>query len=201
MFRLYATTFLGKFRGTSDQEHHLHESPAAMTIPLWVLAILAAVGGFLGIPAVIKPDAHWLAKFLGPVVGSGTGVEMGAGTEWALIGTSVVIALIGTFAAVARFSRKPELGEPTGFGKVLANKWYVDEIYNAIFVKPLDLLAQFLVFFDKYVVDGIINGIGRLVQYGSRQLRLLQSGQVGGYVLLMVVGILILFLVELFVKK
>jgi NADH-quinone oxidoreductase subunit L len=132
------------------------------------------------------------------VVGEGNGAELPHGTEWGLIATSVVLALIGTFAAVSRFSRKPELGEPAGFGKVLANKWYVDEFYNALIVRPLDLLAQFLVFFDKNVVDGIVNGVGRLVQYGSRQLRLLQSGQVGGYVLLMVLGILVLFLVELF---
>jgi NADH-quinone oxidoreductase subunit L len=201
MFRLYATTFMGGFRGTHDQEHHLHESPFVMTLPLWVLAILAVTAGFLGIPAVIKPDAHWLGHFLGPVVGEGSGKELSAGTEWGLMGVSVVLALIGTFWAVARFSKKPDLAEPTGFGKVLANKWYVDEFYNAVVVKPLDLLAQFLVFFDKNVIDGIVNGVGRLVQYGSRQLRLLQSGQVGGYVLLMVVGIIILFLVELFVKK
>ncbi|GGB18981.1 NADH-quinone oxidoreductase subunit L [Puia dinghuensis] len=198
MFRLFAMTFGGKFRGTHEQEHHLHESPAAMTIPLWVLAILSVVGGFVGIPAVIAPNAHWLAKFLGPVVGEGTGAELASGTEWGLIATSVVLALIGSIGAWARFSKKPELGEPTGFGKVLANKWYVDEFYNAMIVRPLDLLAQFLVFFDKNIVDGIVNGVGRLVQYGSRQLRLLQSGQVGGYVLLMVLGILILFLVELF---
>jgi len=215
MFRLYAMTFMGSFRGTHEQEyggggagiggHHegqahsgLHESPAAMTIPLWVLAILAVVAGFLGIPAVIAPNAHWLAKFLGPVVGEHAGSELAHGTEWMLIGVSVLLALIGTFAAVGRFSKKPELGEPTGFGKVLANKWYVDEFYNALIVRPLDLLAQFLVFFDKNIVDGIVNGVGRLVKYGSRQLRLLQSGQVGGYVLLMVLGILVLFLVELF---
>ena len=198
MFRLYATTFMGGFRGTHEQEHHLHESPAAMTIPLWVLAILAVVAGFLGIPAAIAPNAHWLARFLGPVVGEGAGTELAHGTEWGLMGVSVLLALIGTFVAVGRFSKKPELGEPTGFGKVLANKWYVDEFYNAVIVRPLDLLAQFLVFFDKNIVDGIVNGVGRLVQYGSRQLRLLQSGQVGGYVLLMVLGILILFLVELF---
>lgn len=117
------------------------------------------------------------------------------------MGVSVLVALIGTFVAVGRFSKRPELGEPTGFGKVLANKWYVDEFYNAIIVRPLDLLAQFLVFFDKNVIDAIVNGVGRLVQYGSRQLRLIQSGQVGGYVLLMVVGIIVLFLVELFIKK
>jgi NADH-quinone oxidoreductase subunit L len=114
---------------------------------------------------------------------------------------SVALAVIGVGYAWARFSKKPDLAEPTGFGKVLANKWYVDELYNAIVVRPLDLLAQFLVFFEKNIIDGIVNGVGRLVQYGSRQLRLLQSGLVGGYVLLMVVGIVVLFLVELFIKK
>jgi len=233
MFRLYAMTFRGGFRGTHEQDDrggagiggpdvpeqsernerggarddaptkfharsaHLHESPAAMTIPLWILAILAAVAGFLGIPEEFAPNAHWLAKYLGPVVGEGSHGESGI---WLMV-VSVVLALVGVVTAWARYSRKPELGEPTGFGKVLANKWYVDEIYNAVIVKPLDLLAQFLVFIDKNVVDGVVNGIGKLVQYSSRQLRLLQSGLVGGYVLLMVVGILILFLVELFVKR
>ena len=200
MFRLYATTFRGSFRGGHDAEHHLHESPAAMTVPLWVLAILAVVAGFLGIPAVIMPHAHWLEGFLGPVLGESTVRELPAGTEWGLMGTSVVLALLGTFVALGRFSKKPDLAEPTGFGKVLANKWYVDELYNALVVKPLDVLAQFLVFIDKHIIDGIVNGVGRLIQYSSRQLRLLQSGQVGGYVLLMVVGIIVLFLVELFTK-
>src|SRR5580698_3890379 len=129
MFRLYATTFMGGFRGTQEQENHVHESPFVMTLPLWILAILAVSAGFLGIPAVIKPDAHWLGHFLGPVVGEGSGKELPAGTEWGLMGVSVVLALIGTFWAVARFSKKPDLAEPTGFGKVLANKWYVDEFY------------------------------------------------------------------------
>jgi NADH-quinone oxidoreductase subunit L len=212
MFRLYATTFRGSFRGSHEQEHHLHESPSAITIPLIILALLAAVAGFLGIPEVFAPHAHWLEHFLEPVfAASGAGVKtpegstggagLSAGTEWALMGISVAVALIGTIYAWGRFSRKPELDEPAGFGRVLANKWYVDELYNAIIVRPMDLLAQFLVFFDKHVIDWIVNGVGRLVQYGSRQIRLLQSGQVGGYVLLMVVGIIVLFLVELFVKK
>ena len=201
MFRLYATTFLGKFRGTHDQEHHLHESPGAITIPLVILAILAAGAGFLGIPAVFAPNAHWLGKYLAPVLGEGAhGPELERGMEITLMVVSVALALIGSLWAGFRFSKKPDLAEPTGFGKFLANKWYVDELYNAIIVRPLDLLAQFLVFFDKNIIDGIVNGVGRLVQYGSRQLRLLQRGQVGGYVLLMVVGILVLFLVELFTK-
>jgi NADH-quinone oxidoreductase subunit L len=201
MFRLYATTFRGSFRGTHEQEHHLHESPAAMTIPLWVLAILAVVAGFVGIPEAWMAGGHRLHEYLSPVLGpEAHGPEMEKGTEMMLVVVSVVLAVIGVVSAWARFSKKPELGEPTGFGKVLANKWYVDELYNVIVVKPLDLLAQFLTFFDKNIIDGIVNGVGRLVQYGSRQLRLLQSGLVGGYVLLMVVGILILFLVELFTK-
>jgi NADH-quinone oxidoreductase subunit L len=207
MFRLYATTFRGSFRGSHDQEHHLHESPSAITIPLIVLALLAAGAGFLGIPEVFAPNAHWLEHFLEPIFAASAripGAEapvMSAGTEWGLMGVSVALALIGTIYAWGRFSRRPELEEATGFGKVLANKWYVDELYNAIIVKPLDLLAQFFVFFDKHVIDWIVNGVGRLVQYGSRQIRLMQSGQVGGYVLLMVVGIIVLFLVELFAKK
>jgi NADH-quinone oxidoreductase subunit L len=207
MFRLYATTFLGKFRGTHDQEHHLHESPAAMTIPLVVLALLAAGAGFLGIPEVFAKNAHWLGHFLEPIfAGSGAtpvehAAEGGAGQEGLLMGISVVVALIGVLSAWLRFSKKPDLAEPTGFGKVLANKWYVDELYNAIIVRPLYGLSRFLTNIIERIIDWIVNGVGRLVQYGGRQLRLLQSGQVGGYVLLMVVGILALFLVELFVKK
>jgi NADH-quinone oxidoreductase subunit L len=201
MFRLYATTFSGGFRGTHEQEHHLHESPSAITIPLIVLAILATVAGFLGIPEALAPDAHVLGKYLAPVVGEGSKVEVAHGTELGLMALAAVLALATSLLAWSRFKSKPDLAEPTGFGKVLANKWYVDEFYNAIIVRPLDLLAQLLVFIEKNIIDGIVNGVGRLVQYGSRQLRLLQSGQVGGYVLLMVVGILVLFLVELFVKK
>ena len=77
--------------------------------------------------------------------------------------------------------------EEKGFGKVLENKWYVDELYDKIIVNPLNKLAGFLNnIFERYIIDGIVNGVGRVVNYGSRQLRLLQSGQVGSYVLLMV---------------
>ncbi len=231
MFRLYATTFQGQYRGVNNTVHGgedaadtghgghdahgghghglPHESPSAITIPLIVLAILAAVSGFLGIPEAIKPDSHWLANFLAPVV-SGTeganlpaaaGHEISNGTEIGLMVASALLAIVVSLWAGMKFSKKPDLGEATGFGKVLANKWYVDELYGVIILKPLSAIESMLQWIDKYVIDGIVNGIGRLVQYGSRQLRLVQSGQVGGYVLLMVVGILVLFLVELFVKK
>jgi NADH-quinone oxidoreductase subunit L len=206
MFRLYATTFLGKFRGTTDQEHHLHESPAPITFPLIILAVLAVVGGFVGIPDVFAKNAHLLGHFLEPVFGgqekSVSTPALAASTEWMLMGVSAGLALIMVVFAWSRYSRDPELGEPAGFGKLLADKWYVDELYQTIIVKPLNAFAGFLNrVIEKNVIDGLVNGAGRLVQYGSRQLRYLQSGQVGGYVLLMVISIVILFVVQLFLRK
>ena len=127
---------------------------------------------------------------------------MHAGTEWMLMIVSAALALVAVIFAWSRYSKKPELEDPQGFGKVLANKWYVDELYDAIIVRPLNALAKFLNnVLEKSIIDWIVNGIGRLVQYGSRQIRLLQSGQVGGYVLLMVIGVVILFVIQLFLKK
>ncbi|HTJ11053.1 MAG TPA: NADH-quinone oxidoreductase subunit L [Dinghuibacter sp.] len=205
MFRLLAMTFLGQFRGTHEQEHHLHESPAAITIPLIVLAVLAAGAGFLGIPAYMHPDAHILEKFLAPVFAASTDMkplaETPAGVEWALTGASVVLILICSAWALAKFAKFTGPGkEATGFAKILENKWYVDELYDAVIVRPINGLAGFL---NKYVerlgLDGIVNGIGRLVQYSGRQIRLLQSGQAGTYILLMVIGMVVLFIVQLFI--
>ncbi|MFL5748910.1 MAG: NADH-quinone oxidoreductase subunit L [Niastella sp.] len=206
MFRLYATTFRGTFRGTEEQKHHLHESPAAMTIPLVVLAILAAVGGLIGIPESIMPDAHKLEQFLDPIFAQSNEIKMAAlpehHTEINLMVISVALALVMIIFAWVKYSKKPELNEPAGFGKVLADKWYIDELYNFAIVKPLQWLAKFMnSFFEKKVVDGIVNGVGRLVNYTSRQVRLLQSGLVGNYVLLMVLSMLALFIVKFFIQK
>ncbi len=204
MFRLYATTFLGNFRGTEKQQHHLHESPSAMTVPLVVLAVLAVVGGFIGIPEVMIPNANAIGHFLHPVFAGGENAasEIPASTEWMLMGLSTALALTMVLYAWSRFSKNPELGEPVGFGKWMRDKFYVDEIYDALIVKPMNALADFFNrIMEKEVIDGLVNGTGRLVQYGSRQLRYLQSGQVGGYVLLMVIGIVVLFVVQLFLRK
>ncbi len=207
MFRLYATTFLGQFRGGDQLHgHQPHESPAAMTIPLIVLAILSVIGGWVGIPEVLMPNAHSLEHFLDPIFAESAkhahAHHLDHNTEYMLMGVSVGIAVIAIFYALGRFSKRPELAEPTGFGKVLANKWYVDELYNFIIVKPLNWIGKFLNnFVEKDVLDWTVNGVGRLISYSSRQVRLLQSGQVGSYVLLMVLGILAFFVIQFFVKK
>jgi len=206
MFRLYATTFRGSFRGTEEQKHHLHESPAAMTIPLIVLAILAAAGGLIGIPESIMPDAHKLEHFLEPIFAKSNEIKMAAlpdhHTEKNLMYISVIGASLFIIFAWARYSKKPELNEPAGFGKVLADKWYIDELYNFIIVKPLNWLAKIMnSFVEKRFIDWLVNGVGRTVNYTSRQVRLLQSGLVGNYVLLMVLSMLALFVVKFFLKK
>jgi NADH-quinone oxidoreductase subunit L len=206
MFRLYATAFLGKFRGTEKQKEHLHESPSPMTIPLIVLALGAVFAGFLGIPEVFVKNANWIEHFLSPVLAGGKPVsefvQMSASTEWMLMGLSTVLALSMVLYGLNRFSKKPELAEPVGFGKWMRDKFYVDELYDAMIVRPINALADFFNrIIEKRVIDGLVNGTGRLVQYGSRQLRYLQSGQVGAYVLLMVIGIVVLFVVQLFLRK
>jgi NADH-quinone oxidoreductase subunit L len=206
MFRLYATTFKGSFRGTHEQEHHLHESPAAITIPLIILAVLSVVGGYVGIPEFMAHGAHKLQSFLAPVFATSASVleahEVSHSTEWLLTGISTLLIVITVVFAWSRFSKKPDTQEAAGFGKVLANKWYVDELYDKIIVQPLNRLAGFFnTIFEKLVVDGIVNSVGRLVNYSSRQLRLLQSGQVGSYVLLMVLGMLAIFILQFFVRK
>jgi NADH-quinone oxidoreductase subunit L len=208
MFRLYAMTFLGKFRGTHDQEHHLHESPKAITIPLIILAILAVVGGWVGIPEIFMRGGHKLEEFLKPIFNASNAYKalsqkhttISHTTEYLLMAVSVLGALIALAYAWNKFSKyqKTDVAE-TGLGKVLENKWYVDELYDAVIVKPLQSLAAFFNnIVEKKGIDGFVNGVGKAVNYGSRQVRLLQSGHVGTYVLLMVIGILILFIVQLF---
>lgn len=206
MFRLYATTFRGSFRGTHEQEHHLHESPAAITIPLVILAILSVIGGYIGIPEYMMEGAHRLSQFLAPVFAASHEVleahEVSHQTEWLLTGVSTALIVIVVVIAWRRFSKKPDLENASGMGKVLENKWYVDELYDKVIVNPLNRLGAFFNdFFEKSVVDGLVNGMGRLVNYSSRQLRLLQSGQVGSYVLLMVLGMLLIFVIQFFLRK
>jgi NADH-quinone oxidoreductase subunit L len=204
MFRLYAMTFLGKFRGTHEQEHHLHESPAAITIPLVVLAILAVVGGWIGIPEVFMHGGHRLEAFLEPVFAQSNLIavkhELSHATEYSLMAISVGGALIALIVAWKKFSKyEQSASSETGIGKIVANKWYVDELYDTMIVQPLQSLATFLNrVIEKNIIDGLVNGVGKAVQYGSRQIRLLQSGQVGTYILLMVIGMLVLFIIQLF---
>lgn len=204
MFRLLAMTFTGTFRGTNEQEHRLHESPGAITLPLIILAFLSIVGGLIGIPEFMAPGNHRLQEFLSPVFQHSNKLmtlnEVSHQTEYILTAVSTIFILIISFRAWNKYKKYREVdAQESGFGKVLQNKWYVDEFYNAIIVRPLKSLSVFFNnVIERSVIDGLVNGVGRGVNYSSRQLRLLQNGQVGAYILMMVIGILILFMIQLF---
>ena len=111
---------------------------------------------------------------------------------------STLLVIVSIFIAVFRF-RRYSTEQNNVFTKWLENKWYIDELYDAIIVKPIRGFSNFLnQFVEKRIIDGAVNGVGRAVNYGSRQLRWLQSGQVGAYVLLMVIGMFLLFIIQLF---
>jgi NADH-quinone oxidoreductase subunit L len=193
MFRLYATTFLGQFRGTQDQAHHLHESPFAMTLPLILLAVASAIAGALGVPELMGGH-HWLSHQLIPIIGEAKEVGLSHSTEWMLMGVSVTVALIALLIAISMYSKKADGEAQTGLGKFLYHKWYIDELYNKVIVQPLHQMAGFLKeVVEKQMIDGVVNGAGKLVQYGARKIRYTQSGQVGYYILFMVLSMVFMF--------
>ena len=201
MFRMLFLTFNGTFRGTSEQEHHLHESPKSMTVPLIVLAFLSVVGGFINIPAALHGN-HWLANFLEPVFFASNSkvpeVQLDHSTEYLLMAISVLCAAIAAYIAYNRYSKNqhvpvPDTAERGALANLSYNKYYIDEIYDAVIAKPLNILSGFFYrVIDKAVIDGFVNGLGRTTAEASKGLRLLQTGNIGFYIFMMVVGIVAL---------
>jgi NADH-quinone oxidoreductase subunit L len=207
MFRMMFLTFNGNFRGTSDQEHHLHESPSSMTIPLIVLAVLSAVGGLIGIPEIFG-GSHWLANFLSPVFAASAGkvppLSLDHTTEYILMAVSVAGALGAMIFAYSRYINNNHIPAEDRFdrgalAKLSYNKYYIDEIYTAFIVRPLDRLSGF--FFriaDNKGIDGLVNGFGKGALEASKSFRLLQSGMVGFYIFMMVTGIIALLVYSMY---
>lgn len=196
MFRLLMLVFFGSFRGTPDQEKHLHESPAAMTIPLIILAVLSALGGFIQLPHVFGGH-DYLNEFLAPVVPAFShGTEDIAMREYYLLGATIIGLLIVFVLTRKWYAVSTFEGKYSGFKNVLAHKWYIDELYDGLIVNPFTNFAGFLKSkIENSGIDGLVNGIGRFIRYLSRQVRLVQSGLVGNYILIMVLSITVLFLV------
>jgi NADH-quinone oxidoreductase subunit L len=162
------------------------------------------VGGWVGIPALFAEDAHLLASFLSPVVISqaAEGHHLSHSLEWTLMGILLAFILVAIVFTSKLFGKQFK-GENTteGFPGFLANKWYVDELYEAIVVKPINWISSFLSrVVDNKLIDGVVNGVGKGVQFSARQLRLLQSGQVGSYILIMMIAIILFFIFQLFWK-
>lgn len=188
MFRLMFLTFFKEFRGTEEQKHHLHESPALITFPLIVLAILAAVGGLISLPG-----NSWLNEYLAPLFAKAASEEHGLGTtEYILMAIAVIGGLVGIGIAYAKYYKQNEVpsedAEITGVAKVLYNKYYIDELYDSLFVAPINSLSKF---FRDYVETGIsfvVFGFGKVTSELSFQGKKLQNGSVGLYLFAFVLG-------------
>ncbi len=206
MFRLVYMTFHGKERMDDDTRHHIHESPKSMTVPLMALAVLSVIGGWIGMPHIFGV-ANYFEHWLEPVMGHGGHVSVShasaalsgsAGMEWMLMAASVVLVLIAIFIARQFYNKRPELATAwkerfSGMHRVLLNKYYVDELYGAIVVRPVVVLSLFLwKIVDVIFIDGFINGLATVYDDISHVFRRSQSGLVRGYATVFVVGVVII---------
>ncbi|MDD5148895.1 MAG: NADH-quinone oxidoreductase subunit L [Flavobacterium sp.] len=189
MFRLMYLTFFKSFRGTSEQEHHLHESPSLITLPLIVLAILSFVGGLINFPG-----NTWLNNYLSPLFSKVVHEEHSLGTtEYTLMAIATVGAIAGILYARMKYIKNSvipnEDAEITGLTKVLYNKYYVDEIYDAIFVKPVNFLSNFFRDTVETTLSAMVFGLGKATNELAFQGKKLQNGSIGFYLFAFVIGV------------
>jgi NADH-quinone oxidoreductase subunit L len=230
-------TFFGKSRVSHEAEHHLHESPPVMTIPLIILAILSFVGGWIGIPAVLGGSNH-LEHWLEPVFSSGAHImeehfghaEQAHSTEYLLMALSVAIAATGVALAYYFFLKNRAAADRlatsfSGVHRTLENKYYVDEVYNTVFVQGMAMgggsaLSEFdrnvidggvngsawltklssraSMWWDKWIIDGLVNLSALFAYVTSHIVRLLQVGMVQSYALSILAGVIIFLSYYLF---
>ncbi|MDW8849725.1 NADH-quinone oxidoreductase subunit L [Flavobacterium sp. MMLR14_040] len=189
MFRLMFLTFFKDFRGTEEQKHHLHESDGLITFPLMILAVLATFGGLISLPG-----NSWLNEYLAPLFTKAAGEEHHLGTtEYTLMGVAVLGGLLGILIAYIKYFKQdnvPEADENiTGVTKVLYNKYYVDEIYDAIFVRSINGLSRFFRDTIETGLSSLVFGLGKVTNEIGFQGKKLQSGSIGLYLFAFVLGL------------
>jgi NADH-quinone oxidoreductase subunit L len=197
MFRLIYLTFFGPKR-YDDHKVHVHESPKSMTVPLMILALLSLVGGWFAFPS-FWGSKNYFADFLAPIFGAEevAGVDAAAAhsLELMLSGVAVVAATIGLMVAWRMYSKGAKAGTSTGLHKVLYNKYYVDEIYQALLIGPLVWLSR-IVFWkvvDTGIIDGSVNGIASGATSVGDTVRHTQSGNTRSYAVWVVIGAILVF--------
>ena len=199
MFRMIYLTFHGESRVDTYTIEHVHESPLSMTIPLMILAILAVVGGLFGVPHIFHliPNGmeYYFQGFFAEIP-SGHGT---VSTEWALMGTSVALAFLAWFVA----SRLYHSGFDTASGlrskweslyQLSLNKWYVDEIYIVVIIKPVRFFSTHILWhlFDQNVIDRAVNTVADLSRIVGNSVRPLQNGLTQNYAFVFTLGTFIL---------
>jgi NADH-quinone oxidoreductase subunit L len=205
MFRLVYLTFYGGERMSAEAKQHLHESPRSMTVPLMILAVLSIIGGFVGMPHVFGV-ANYFEEWLEPVMAGGhistpelARAAQGSdpGMEVLLMALSVLLVLGAIWLARYYYDKNTaavgRLRERfSGTHRLLLNKYYIDEVYGAVVVRPLVYGSVFLwKIVDVLIIDGFMNGLAFLAKEISDTLRYVQSGRVRGYATLFVLGVVL----------
>lgn len=200
MFRLIGLTFYGKPR--YDEKHlEPHESSKVMTVPLIILAVLSAIGGFIGLPHYLGlPNLfdHWLD----PVFKSAESItesyrhsgEHSIMIELAFVLVSIVVATISVLISFKKFSVQDKFEEEKGFGKVLEKKYYIDEIYEAVIVKPIQVTSDKFLWkiFDVKIIDGAVNGIATYFSKLGNEWKKIQTGVIQDYATFAIAGIVLI---------
>ena len=202
MFRMIFSVFYGTPRMDAAVMHPLHESPKVMTVPLMILAVLSIIGGYVGIPHLNQFE-HWLDPVFTRFVPTGAALPSEAhgsfGLELGLMALSVIVALVGIYIAYQIYLVKTGAADRmatsfSGIYNLLKHKWYVDEIYEALFVRPLLWLSEnfFWKIFDVKIIDGAVNGVAKFFGGFASVLRRWQTGIVQNYAVTVVLGVIIL---------
>jgi NADH-quinone oxidoreductase subunit L len=215
MFRLVFLTFYGKERIDHHVKEHLHESPWTITLPLVILAVGAAGAGLIQMPHLFFGGTHFLTDYFKPIFAPGKEIvevawkitaephHMSESTELILLVVSICVALTGIILSYFVFQIKQSVPPSDegfkGFTKVVYNKYYVDEIYEATIIKPLLRMSDWLsATVDKALIDGLVVGVGKFFMHISEIFRKIQTGIVGDYALSIVIGTIAILVVLLY---
>jgi len=210
MFRLYFVTFFGSFRGTHEQEHHVHEGPTSMTLPLIVLAVLSVFGGLLNLPGIwLHKQAHWMGHlFEHNVAGFAALPKHTEDSNLALLlmiaaAAMSLVLLVVTYIVYGKKGSLPVADEAvTGWQKLSKNKLYFDEIYNFLFVRPIEWIAvKITQFVEGFVLHRGVVGIGQVIGKTGDLVRKWQTGRTDSYLLWMVFGLVGLVVYYLIYKN
>ncbi len=188
MFRLMYLTFFREFRGTEEQKHHLHESPSLITLPLVILAALATVGGLINLPG-----SHWLDHFIEPILKTKHEIHALGSQEYMLMGIALTGAIIGIVWAYSKYIKQAyvpkEDADITGFSKTVYHKYYVDEFYTFLIVKPINSLANFFRTTLEPALGKVVYSFGSAANGIGNQGKKLQTGSIGLYLFAFVLGV------------
>jgi NADH-quinone oxidoreductase subunit L len=225
MTRMMVMTFHGQNRTGAHEAEHLHEASAVMWVPLAVLAVLSVFGGWVNVPEALRtsvlgfggalPMGEWLHHWLEPVTAQAQEVQLehlgevahaapigGGEVAWAVISTLaalVVVAAAFRFVGAQRVVRAAEAPSPTGFAKVLHDKYYVDELYDAVVVQPVVRASRFCWrVVDAILIDGTVNAVGWVAKGVGWTVSLFQTGNVSTYAFVLTLGVLVILGVSVF---